>query len=122
MIKLAKLWPWVRHTIQVLYAVYATGISIFVLVIAILAIFGISDIDIKAEEMGALGLALLAPLIPFVDKIVLPGGGGIGWSDSKSSLVLQRVTSGAADMFTRISDLDLNEIATGGDQTESQDG
>ena len=122
MIDLASLRPWLRHTIQVLYAMYATSISIFVLVIAVLAIFSIFDVEIKAAEMGAFGLALLAPLVPFVHKIVLPGGGGFDWPEPKNNQVLETVTRGASDTLSRIDELDLNEIAIVGESTEGSNG
>lgn len=110
-----------RRTIQVLYAIYATGIGVLVLVLAILSVFDIADTQMDADEIGALGLALISPIVPFVHRIVLPGGGGFSW-ESRERRVMTNLVRGMPEAQASLGDFNLDQMLTGEEPLEDVDG
>ena len=113
MIDLSGLHPDIRRAIQFTYAVYATGLALFVLEVTILGILDVRDIEITALQLGALGLALVGPMVPFLHKVNLPGGAGFDWPEPRDRRVSERLETGLPEFQARLSELDLNEVAVG---------
>ena len=113
MINMSELRPGIRCAIQIAYVVYSTGLALFVVVLTIVSMLGIRKFEITATHLSALVLALLFPLIPFVQKIKLPGGGEIDWPESRDRRVNETLRVGLIEFQSRLSELDLNQIAAG---------
>lgn len=113
MIDIDQLPHWARVTIKTGYFVWVVVVAILALVIVIFDAFGICDVDIDAEVAILIGIAMVAPIIPFVQQMTLPGGGGFKLSPSRQSELAQTLREGTGLGEIAIEEFDLEKMIRG---------
>ena len=103
MIDLDGLPARIRIAVKLVYAVYASGAGVFALVMVVFDFFDLCAVQTSFEVLALLGIAIVAPIFPFVPRLTFPGGGGLNWNktalfedlarkvDEAGPLILQRV-------------------------------
>ena len=120
MIDFRQLSPRLQVAIRWLYALYTTGIGLFLLTIAILSVLRIRDIRLETDILVAFGLALIGPIIPFVRRIALPGGGGFDWI-RRENKVIPILLRGMPEARANLGEFDLDQTLIGGELSENAD-
>lgn len=110
LINLAGLPRKVRMSVQIAYSIYALLLAGFVLAVAIMAIFDVNEVQLEPEDLAAIGLALIGPLVPFARKISLPGGTAVDLAAPPSIAVL---VQGEKDFQAQLAEMDLDALAIG---------
>ena len=84
MLRFAELPLWVRRTLGCLYFVWALAVTAFTatVVIRILHFGGAAEPTI--ETIILLAGLLIAPLLPFAQRLLFPGGGGIDFNTTQT--------------------------------------
>lgn len=110
LINLAGLPRKVRMSLQIAYSIYALLLAGFVLAAAIMAIFDVNEVQLEPEDLAAIGLALIGPLVPFTRKFSLPGGTAVEFAAPPSIAVL---VQGEKDFQAQLAEMDMDALATG---------
>lgn len=76
----------------------------------VLDFFNVCDLEASSEILGALAIALVAPLIPFASTIVLPGGTRIAMSRERSEELTAIFKPGLQQSQASLSGLDLAAV------------
>ena len=97
-------------SLQIAYSIYALLLAGFVLAAAIMAIFDVNEVRLEPEDLAAIGLALIGPLVPFTRKVSLPGGTAVDLARPPSIAVL---VQGEKDFQAQLAEMDMDALATG---------
>ena len=111
MIDLAGLPRKVRLCLQIAYSIYAMLLAGFILAAAIMAIFDVNELQLEPEDLAAIGLALIGPLVPFTRKFSLPGGTAVDLAGPPPSIAL--LVQGENHFQAQLAEMDMNALVTG---------
>lgn len=113
MIELDKLPARLRKAIKVLYALYATGAGVFALVMVVFDFFDLCAVEVTFEVIALLGVAIVAPIFPFVPRLTLPWG-GLSWDNAARMEDLARKVGEAGPLILgRVHETDFRDLALG---------
>ena len=110
MIDPAQFPTFLRALAKVAYVAYSTGVGGFALWVAVLDIFEVRSINLSTETIALMGIALIAPLIPFVRRLSLPGGPIIEFNRPRADRIIVTTESGIDPALKQIADLDREKL------------
>ncbi len=85
MLRLADLPGWLRGILGVVYLIWALIVTAFGAYVVIRSFdFGAEVVEPTTETIVLLAGLLVAPLLPFVQRILFPGGGGVDFDDVRT--------------------------------------
>ena len=113
MIDIGQLRFWMRTTIQIGYLVWVVVVAILTLILVIFDAFDLCGVNINAEMAILIAIVIVAPMMPFVQKFALPGGGGFSWPTSRQAELTKTLREGTELGEIAIEEFDLNKIIRG---------
>lgn len=80
MLKFAELPRWMRRTLAGLYFIWAWAVTMFTATVVIRVLHFDGQEEPTIETIILLGGLLIAPLLPFAQRLLFPGGGGVDFN------------------------------------------
>lgn len=113
MIDLDGLPVRVRRAVKLVYAVYASGAGVFALVMVVFDFFDLCRVETTFEVLALLGIAIVAPILPFIPRLTLPWG-EISWDKTKwLEDLARRVGEAGPPLLRRVDATDFSDLALG---------
>ena len=110
MIDIGQLPNWIQASVRIGYFVWAIGVAILALILVILSAFDIGDVSINTETAILIGIAIVAPIIPFAQQLALPGGTKVTLSSSRQNKLTATLREGTELSEIAIEEFDLDQI------------
>ena len=110
MIDIGRLPKRIQAWIRFWYFVWVIGIAILALILVIFSALDISDVIINVETAILIGIAIVAPIIPFAQQLALPGGTKVTLSPSQQNKLTATLREGTELSEIAIEEFDLDQI------------
>ena len=112
MIDFGQLPRELRKWISLAYFIWAIGIAVFAMVLVIFSAFNIGEVSVNAETAILIGVAAVAPLMPFAQQLTFPGGTGLSLAPRQSELT-ETFRQGTQQSEIAIDSLPLEQMILG---------
>lgn len=80
MLRLAEFPGWLRRLLGCIYLVWTLAVTVFVAYVVIRSLDFGKDVEPTTETVMLLAGLLVAPLLPFAQRLLLPGGGVVDFN------------------------------------------
>ena len=84
MLRLAELPAWLRTTLGWLYFGWALGVTAFAAYVVVRALDFDNEVSPTVETVVLIAGLLVAPLLPFAQRLFFPGGGGVDFNVTRT--------------------------------------
>ena len=84
MLKLSELPQWLRRTIGWIYLAWALIVTGFTAYVVVRSLYFGRDVVPTIETIVLLAGLLVAPLLPFAQRLFFPGGGGVDFNTART--------------------------------------
>lgn len=112
MINIDRLPKRLQNLIRAGYFIWVLGVASLALALVIFSAFNIYDVEVNTETAILVGVAILAPIVPFAQRIALPGGGTLSFPEHPGELAAT-LEAGTAFGEIAIEEWPLDEIILG---------
>ncbi len=102
MLRLAELPGWLRGTFGWLYLAWVLVVTAFAACVVIRALDFDNEVEPTVETIVLMAGLLVAPLLPFAQRLFFPGGGGVDFNVTRTreaGLTAETGIEEAATMF-----------------------
>ena len=80
MLRLAEFPRWLRRLVGGIYVVWTLGVTVFAAYVLIRSLDFDQQVEPTTETLLLLAGLLVAPLLPFAQRLLLPGGGVVDFN------------------------------------------
>ena len=94
MLRFADLPGWLRTTLGVVYGAWALAVTAFGGFVVIRSLGFSAGPEPTTETIVLLAGLLVAPLMPFAERLLFPGGGGLDFNVERTSAVSRAAKAG----------------------------